>query len=282
MTTPIFLFGQFMAAKVGKTGLTVTVDVDAYELATGTRTTPVTAGSGVEARNGIYFYRLAAADPSLYDYTATFKTADSTVDAQHVPSWRGSLEQIIAAIIAASLDVAVSTRLASASYTTPPTAAAVADEVRVELATELARIDDEITSRADATNYTAERAAKLDLLSAASVTVASPVASDGTAITLIYGDDYYNADGRALAFTGASWPTLTGGTVTLRIQTAAGVVAITGTVTGADACRFDVTKTQVESLGVGVWGYDLEAALVTSAHIATLAQGYVTVAQDVR
>ena len=39
------------------------------------------------------------------------------------------------------IDVAVSSRLASASYTTPPTAAANASAVRTELSTELGRID---------------------------------------------------------------------------------------------------------------------------------------------
>jgi hypothetical protein len=51
----------------------------------------------------------------------------------------------------ANLDATVSSRLASASYTaptTPPTATAIADEVRVELATELAHLDADISTRA--------------------------------------------------------------------------------------------------------------------------------------
>ncbi len=249
----------------------------------------VTAGNPTALANMAGMYRYTYSGAADLQLIGLFKTADTTVDLQQVPSYTPQQTINHAAQIRTELatelarvDVATSTRLASASYTTPPTAMAVADEVRVELATELARIDDEITSRADAASYTPARAAKLDLLGAAGVTVASPVASDGTAITLIYGDDYYSADGRALAFTGTNWPTLTGGTVNLRIQTAAGVVSIAGTVTGVDACRFDVTKTQVESIGIGVWRYDLEASLVTSLHIATLVQGYLTVAQDVR
>src|SRR5690606_36358272 len=101
MTTPIFLLGMFTKSKLGQAGLTVTVDVDAYELATGTHTAVVTAASAVEARNGIYYYRVAAADPALYDYTATFKTSDTSVDQQHVAAWRGSFEHVMAALVAA-------------------------------------------------------------------------------------------------------------------------------------------------------------------------------------
>lgn len=45
------------------------------------------------------------------------------------------------------LDVDVSTRLAASSYTAPPSAGSNADAVRSELATELARIDADISSR---------------------------------------------------------------------------------------------------------------------------------------
>jgi hypothetical protein len=52
------------------------------------------------------------------------------------------------------IDVAASTRLASASYTAPPSAAANATAVRTELAVELARIDAATSSRLAATGYT--------------------------------------------------------------------------------------------------------------------------------
>jgi hypothetical protein len=53
------------------------------------------------------------------------------------------------------LDVAVGTRLAAASYTTPPTAAANATAVRSELTTELGRIDATVSSRLASASYTA-------------------------------------------------------------------------------------------------------------------------------
>ena len=52
MSNLLFL-GQYIATKAGKTGLTVTGDVDKYALADATRTSEVTAGAGVEGRNGL-------------------------------------------------------------------------------------------------------------------------------------------------------------------------------------------------------------------------------------
>lgn len=54
----------------------------------------------------------------------------------------------------ARIDVAISTRLASGSYSAPPSAATVATQVRTELATELARIDAAISSRLASAGYT--------------------------------------------------------------------------------------------------------------------------------
>ncbi len=80
----LIFVGQFVASKAGKTGLTVTVDVDRYTMADGTRTALVTAGSATEGRRGLYHYRLASADLALYQYVATFITADTSVDQQEV------------------------------------------------------------------------------------------------------------------------------------------------------------------------------------------------------
>lgn len=54
----------------------------------------------------------------------------------------------------AKLDVAVGTRLASASYTAPPSAAANASAVRTELSTELGRIDVATSTRLATAGYT--------------------------------------------------------------------------------------------------------------------------------
>lgn len=107
----LLFVGQFIASKAGKTGLTVTVDVDRYTLADGSRTALVTAGSATEGRRGLYHYRLASADLATYQYVATFITADATVD-----------QQEIAALGIVVPDALVGSRLASASYSAPPSA----------------------------------------------------------------------------------------------------------------------------------------------------------------
>jgi hypothetical protein len=53
------------------------------------------------------------------------------------------------------IDVAVSSRLATSGYTTPPTAAANASAVRTELSTELGRIDVATSTRLATSGYTA-------------------------------------------------------------------------------------------------------------------------------
>ena len=70
----------FVASKQGKTGLTVTVDV--YR--NGSQI--VTDAEAVEIGGGVYSYQLAAGSVTLEgEYVAIFKTADATVDFQHVP-----------------------------------------------------------------------------------------------------------------------------------------------------------------------------------------------------
>lgn len=54
-----------------------------------------------------------------------------------------------------NLDAAVSTRLASASYTVPIAAGTIADAVRTELTTELGRVDVAISSRLASASYVA-------------------------------------------------------------------------------------------------------------------------------
>lgn len=59
----------------------------------------------------------------------------------------------------ARIDTGISTRLASASYTSPPSAATIATQVRVELGTELGRIDVATSTRLATAGYTAPIAA---------------------------------------------------------------------------------------------------------------------------
>jgi hypothetical protein len=162
----------FSASKQGKTGLTVTVDI--YD-PSGSQI--VTGGSATAIGGGLYSYVLSTSNSAEGEYAAVFKTTDSTVDAQHIPSlWvlgRAGVE---------NLDAATSTRLPSSGYTAPansdisaiksktdslpsdpadqslleaaiagvtaPSASAVATAVRSELSVELARVDAAVSSRA--------------------------------------------------------------------------------------------------------------------------------------
>ena len=73
----------FVESKVGKTGLTVTLDV--WKKVPGSAASEiVTAASAVEMGDGLYVYELAAGsnDADRAAYTAVAKTATSTVDQQ--------------------------------------------------------------------------------------------------------------------------------------------------------------------------------------------------------
>jgi hypothetical protein len=109
VSTSVKFLAFFTASKQGKTGLTVTIDI--YN-PSGTQI--VTAGSATALGGGLYSYTLTSNNSSEGEYAAIFKTSDSTVDAQHIPSlWvlgRAGVE---------NLDAATSTRLPSSSYTAP-------------------------------------------------------------------------------------------------------------------------------------------------------------------
>lgn len=112
LANAITFWAHYIATKVGKTGLTVTVDV--WELTqTGTATEIVTAGSATEVGDGLYRYVLAAGSvDAVGDYIAVFKTADATVDQQHIAHaisvGRAGIEALDATVIATAVrDVAL-------------------------------------------------------------------------------------------------------------------------------------------------------------------------------
>lgn len=138
----------YTASKQGKTGLTVTVDI--YN-PSGTQI--VTAGSATALGGGLYSYTLSTNNSAEGEYAAIFKTTDTTVDAQHIPSlWvlgRAGVENLDASIssrLAPSGTLATVTTLTNAP--TVPTPIQIATQVRTELATELGRVDAAISTRA--------------------------------------------------------------------------------------------------------------------------------------
>jgi hypothetical protein len=135
----------FTASKQGKTGLTVTIDI--YD-PSGSQI--VTGGSATAIGGGLYSYTLSTNNSAEGEYAAIFKTTDSTVDSQHIPSlWvlgRAGVENLDASVssrstltaaqvnaeadtalsdvgltttITGRIDQAISTRLAGSAYTAP-------------------------------------------------------------------------------------------------------------------------------------------------------------------
>ena len=307
-------YAFYVASKVGKTGLTVTVDV--YEQTTGT---PIVSGGSASALGGgLYYYTLASGSVDASGaYIAVFKTADTSVDQQHIPAlWVTDTEL-------KNLDAAISTRLPTASYTTAPDSTAIqaasaaaltaydaataADVAGISIPS-AATISDAVWDEATADHSTigstgAALAAAggagdpwstaaaaypsgtfgniIYSINPAQVTVTSPVATDGTSITVIRGDDYLNTDGRALTFSGATWPTLTGGAVALIMDINGTATSYAGVITAATACYVELTDTLTGALMPGAYNYDLQATL-SNASVVTLVQGLLLVTEDVR
>ena len=134
-------------------------------------------------------------------------------------------------------------------------------------------------------------------LGTASITVSSPVATDGE-VTIYRGDDYKDADGRALQFTVANYtgPSLAGATTSFYLIPRANyergdgtaALTVTATVTGTTTLtvKVELTATQTAALaavaeGKG-WNYRYQIRSVTSTtRKLTLAEGEMTVYQDV-
>jgi len=109
--------------------------------------------------------------------------------------------------------------------------------------------------------------AKSDLIGSANATVTSPLASSGL-MQLIAGDDYKIADGRQLTFTrDPTWPSLTGATVRLTIDT---LVVSSSSVTST-TITFELTAAQTAPL-VGNRRYAVIATL-SNGDVATLVEG---------
>lgn len=90
MSISLLFAAQFTAAKVGKQDLTVTVDIVRITRSDGTQTAAASGAAATQIttpnKRGGYFYLLTGADPTLYDYLATFITSDGTVDQKEIPA----------------------------------------------------------------------------------------------------------------------------------------------------------------------------------------------------
>lgn len=143
VSTSVKFVAFYTASKTGKTGLTVTVDL--YD-PSGSQI--VTGASATAIGGGLYAYTLSTNNSAEGEYAAVFKTTDSTVDSQHIPSlWvlgRAGVE---------NLDAATSSRLASSAYTAP-TAAPTVTAIRQEMdsnSTKLSNLDAAVSTRSTLT-----------------------------------------------------------------------------------------------------------------------------------
>jgi|LSQX01.2.fsa_nt_gb hypothetical protein len=111
--------------------------------------------------------------------------------------------------------------------------------------------------------------------------VVSPVSEDGKYADLVKSADYVSADGRALSWTSNLWPDLSGATVTLRIETAAGTVEIpcttSGTHPGAQTVTAEPTAAETEALDAGMSQFQVWATLAGTSHAVPLIRGTATV-----
>lgn len=119
------------------------------------------------------------------------------------------------------------------------------------------------------------------------VTYTGPVAPAGN-VTVIRGDDYNQADGRALEWstvTEGEWPDLTGATIGMKIETHAGgdVLTVAGSVataTGASKrVRAQLSSGQTSAFAVGSYAFDVQATLASGRKV-TLVRGTLTVLED--
>lgn len=271
----ITFFAFYVASKLGKTGLTVTIDV--YNPA---GSLVVTAGSASEVGGGLYKYVLASGSVTTEgEYVAVFKTADTTVDAQHIPAlWtvgRAGVE---------NLDATISSRLAAASYTAPDNAGI----------TSILSIANGILSTAASgvttllARLTELRAGYLDRLNGTvTVNILAPLDPTTYALTLKSGDSYTDALDRAITFEdGGQWPDITAAVVTFAIGNTAkedGVLTVTASVIVGTPQQVEVELTAAQtrelSLSQGTYWYDLRATL--GADVVTLATGTIRVLKEV-
>lgn len=114
------------------------------------------------------------------------------------------------------------------------------------------------------------------------ITITSPNSTVSSIIEVIYGDDYYNTDSRAITFDLTGFPSMTGATVTFRVDKITEVLSFSCTVVDTDTLRLELTSAQIETIGVGYWKYDLQAALLNTHVVTIIKDGTLLIAADIR
>ena len=302
----IAFYAHFVASKTGKTGLTVTVDVWRITEA-GVATEVVTGGAATEIGDGLYRYGLSAASVTAAgEYIAVFKTADSTVDAQHIPAiWtvgHANIEHLDAAISSrnavAPLDATATQAAAAAALTAydPATGAEVAalpdaildgEEVSAGVTVRqgiaaAGAAGDPLTN--PASGYTEPQIGYyMQRLANNQVEIVSVFDPVTMAMSFVYGDDYAMVDDRSLTFTTTHDLSGVGTVVRWNVRTPGTITTIACTIVDASTYVLAPTAANLTTIGVGEFDYDIEIVLPgTPTRTITEAQGTVTVRRDVR
>lgn len=150
-TVKMVALAQFIASKAGATAITVTCDVDEYNVDSATVDNAfATAQSMTHVRNGIYRYFFDGDDTRLY--VATAKTSDSSVDQQHIPAVVVRLDRVNNADAKTSTRNATTpldstaTQAAAAAALTAYDAATGADVASIPAAPDAATVADAVAS----------------------------------------------------------------------------------------------------------------------------------------
>jgi hypothetical protein len=244
------------------------VTVDVYNPA---GSVVVSNGVATALGGGLYTYVLNGAQASSEgEYAAIFKTSSMSADFRHIPHlWsvgRAGLEY---------LDASINSRLPTASYAAAPSANAVRDAV-------LGQTD--LASYADGSVGDQLEAIK----NRTGLYFISPLVTDGY-VELQQGDDYTVALGRQIDFSDvrASWPDLTGATVTLTAISSnrnPSRLSVTGSVvnagTASQKARFEVLSAQTASLATGQEIYDYQVKATVGGSDVTLLCGKLIFLKD--
>jgi hypothetical protein len=276
-------FAQIAASGLGKTGLTVTVSVN-EDTTNKVTVASTTACIALDATNqpGLYYYRHTVTAGFYGIITAQATTTDTTCIVRSLQSL------YISVLWLTYLDAAITTRMATFSYTTPPTAAAIGDAVWDEaiadhvaagstgkaLSTAGAASDPLLNAVPGAyASGTAGRA--LGSISSAAITVVNPVAQNGD-VTVRQGKDYSATIGTAIQWTLTTPPGTTPTNVTFTCL-ALGISKVCSYT--SPTITLTLTAAETSLMGAGVFAFEVEAVISTLK--TALVSGDLTVQADV-
>jgi hypothetical protein len=114
-----------------------------------------------------------------------------------------------------------------------------------------------------------------------SITVVSPVSQNGRRLEVVCGDSYSDTNGRAIDFSSADWPTLTGASVDFNVTSTSGdpftwdMTVVTGT--GTKKVRLELTAAQTAAKSAGTYSYNVVATLASD--VMTLVRGTMVIVE---